>query len=180
MTPFMGVRISWLIRARKSDRARMACSAVSRASHHVVLGPLQLQHLAAQGPVDLGQGAGAFGHPQLQVGVGLAQVGLGLPPALLVPVHLQGAAADQPGERQGVAERRTARCPPRCRTGPPAVPTGAGRPAPPAPGSMPPAAAGPCGWRPSCRPAGPACLRCGRRRAGCSPVIAPAGSGRHR
>jgi GH15 family glucan-1,4-alpha-glucosidase len=70
---------------------------------HRLLGPLQLQHLAAQGPVHLGQGPGAFGHPQLQVGVGLAQVGLGLAPALLVPVHRQGAAADQPGERQGVA-----------------------------------------------------------------------------
>ncbi|MNE88136.1 hypothetical protein D3C80_1854060 [compost metagenome] len=30
-TPFMGVRSSWLIMARKSDLARFACSASSRA-----------------------------------------------------------------------------------------------------------------------------------------------------
>jgi hypothetical protein len=31
MTPFIGVRISWLIIARKDDLARLACSASSRA-----------------------------------------------------------------------------------------------------------------------------------------------------
>jgi hypothetical protein len=32
MTPFIGVRISWLMVARKSDFARVAISAASRAS----------------------------------------------------------------------------------------------------------------------------------------------------
>ena len=32
ITPFIGVRISWLIRARKSDFARVAASATSRSA----------------------------------------------------------------------------------------------------------------------------------------------------
>ena len=43
MTAFMGVRISWLIRERKSDFARLACSAAVRASLMIFLF-LLLQH----------------------------------------------------------------------------------------------------------------------------------------
>ena len=69
MTPFIGVRISWLTLARNSLLARLAASAVSLARFSSSLDPLPLGHVAAHAGQADGLARGVLeGHPGELVG----------------------------------------------------------------------------------------------------------------
>ena len=58
--PFIGVRISWLMAARKRDLARLAASACLRASLQLRLGAAPLRDVAAEA-LHLGDAASPAG-----------------------------------------------------------------------------------------------------------------------